>query len=387
MKQRNFSIIIITIISSIILINLGGCSQKPKEGADQKNQASPEYVVNKEYDRGQVKFYLRVDKTEITIAEKIKLVLEVEAHKSFIVNFPELLGQLGQFSIKNSEVLPSKALDKDIIRTVHTYELVPFLSGDYKIPPLTFKYWTEQDTEDNAHTLETEEIAIKVISILPDTLEKLEIKDIKGPIEPPAPNITLYIILGCSILIVITGGVLFIIWWIKRRQKMIEALYIPAHELAFRQLRALVDMNYIDTAQFKLFYGGISNILRHYIENRFGLQAPERTTEEFLVDIRESDVLNTEQKKILAEFLKHCDMVKFAELIPTTEQIQQTFDLCKSFIMETKNQEVKIEDTGDHNPYINAPELTMQGDQVSSEPPIADETSDTEIQEVPNDKV
>jgi hypothetical protein len=50
-------------------------------------------------------------------------------------------------------------------------------------------------------------------------------------------------------------------------------------------------------------------------------------------------------KESVGEFLKHCDLVKFAKYDPTSEQIQRTFDLVKDFIEKTKSDERKIDVT------------------------------------------
>ena len=120
---------------------------------------------------------------------------------------------------------------------------------------------------------------------------------------------------------------------------------MPAHEIAYERLRALVKDNLINAGRTKEFYERISDILRHYIEHRFCLKAPERTTDEFLIEIQSTDVLCAHDKERLAEFLRHCDMVKFARMDPTTEQIQHTFDLVKNFIETTKSDESKIDVT------------------------------------------
>lgn len=95
----------------------------------------------------------------------------------------------------------------------------------------------------------------------------------------------------------------------------------------------------IGKGQAKLFYLRVSAILRHYIEDRFGLRAPERTTEEFLNDLRDAQSLLPRQKELLKRFLEHCDMVKFAEHQPSREEVDDTLNTCAQFIAETKQQE------------------------------------------------
>ena len=97
------------------------------------------------------------------------------------------------------------------------------------------------------------------------------------------------------------------------------------------------------SGEIKLFYNRVCDILRFYIENKFGLKAPERTTEEFLYELEKNDVLDKERKLILKEFLEHCDLVKFATYNPENSEIQKTFDTCKTFIFgsaaETERKE------------------------------------------------
>jgi hypothetical protein len=57
-------------------------------------------------------------------------------------------------------------------------------------------------------------------------------------------------------------------------------------------------------------------------------------------------VLSASDKESVGEFLKHCDLVKFAKYNPTSEQIQRTFDLVKDFIEKTRSDERKIDVTG-----------------------------------------
>ena len=52
------------------------------------------------------------------------------------------------------------------------------------------------------------------------------------------------------------------------------------------------------------YYYRITNILRHYIEDRFGLLAPERTTEEFLTEMAHTNQLDAAHKILIREFLE-----------------------------------------------------------------------------------
>ena len=114
---------------------------------------------------------------------------------------------------------------------------------------------------------------------------------------------------------------------------------VPAHDLAYRELEKLVSEGLPNKEEIKRFYQRISGILRRYIENRFGLHAPEQTTEEFLAGLEIARDFPGKYNSLLTVFLTHCDLVKFAEHQPKQEDIQKTFDSCKAFIEGTEERE------------------------------------------------
>jgi hypothetical protein len=101
----------------------------------------------------------------------------------------------------------------------------------------------------------------------------------------------------------------------------------------------LLSRRLVEAGRFKEFYDDASLILRRYIEDRFGLHAPERTTEEFLNETRASAVLMDEDVRILRKFLSHCDMVKFAAVIPSTPEAEGVAATVREFVDRTKDAE------------------------------------------------
>ena len=110
----------------------------------------------------------------------------------------------------------------------------------------------------------------------------------------------------------------------------------PPQEIALDELRELVSEHLVEDGHLMEFYNRIQDILRRYIEARFGLMAPERTTEEFLTELKNSrnEALKAHDG-LLQNFLTHCDMVRFATYAPEKQEIQATFNSCKEFILAT----------------------------------------------------
>lgn len=78
----------------------------------------------------------------------------------------------------------------------------------------------------------------------------------------------------------------------------------------------------------------MSDLARRYVENRYAIRAPERTTEEFLREAQDNPALSG-HSGLLKSFLRHCDLVKFARLQPEPAEVSAAVEACRSFITRT----------------------------------------------------
>ncbi len=168
----------------------------------------------------------------------------------------------------------------------------------------------------------------------PSLASATDIRDIAPPVEIANPSAWLWWILAALALIVLA---VWIQQWLKRRKKIAPlVIEIPAHERARRKLEAALELY----DQPKPFCVVVSDAVRLYLEERFGLRAPERTTEEFLSDLSKSASLTSTQKESLKEFLSACDMVKFARYEPQRPELEALYNSALRLIEETKPVEV-----------------------------------------------
>ena len=156
-----------------------------------------------------------------------------------------------------------------------------------------------------------------------------DIRSIKAPV--PIPNLWFWA--ACLFAALVLAALAFW-WWRKRRRETPSApeVVIPPHEKARERLRealALMD-------QPQPFCILVSDTVRVYLEERFTLHAPERTTEEFLEELQTSPFLTYEQKQVLGEFLSGCDLVKFARYEPGRSELQAIYDAALRLVEETQ---------------------------------------------------
>lgn len=158
-----------------------------------------------------------------------------------------------------------------------------------------------------------------------------DIRDIAPPVEIPSGHEWLWWVGGTIVVL----ALLIAAWryWQKRKTAKPIIVEIPAHERARRKLEAA--LNLFD--QPKPFCTIVSDAVRLYLEERFGLRAPERTTDEFLGDLSRSAALTQAQKASLEQFLSACDMVKFAKYEPQRPELEALYNSALRLIEETES--------------------------------------------------
>ena len=295
--------------------------------------------IHKTIDRGPATLFLDIDHKEITIAERLNLKITMVVDEDYEVKLPGFGEKLEQFGIVDYRTTQPELTEDNRKKMSRSYVLEPFLSGEYVIPSMEVSFWNKQEEEAGAHQIETPEATVTVRSLLPEDLEEVKLNDIKPPVPFPH-SYALWIWLGVGSALVVAGIAVAVIL-IRRRRKVEEvwSQRVPAHELAYEELRRLVAEDLVKKGEIKVFYQRLSGVVRHYIENRFGLRAPEQTTEEFLTGLEAAQEFPDTYKPLLKTFLNHCDLVKFAEHQPRAEGIQKTFDSCKAFIKGTEEEE------------------------------------------------
>lgn len=312
---------------------VAGCKDDGKSGAESK-EIEP---IVKSAERGPVKMTVTADKSEITIAERLTLTIEVVAAEGVDVTMPEFGQELTQFVIRDFRDFPAEPFDGGR-RWRQVYDLDVFLSGTYAVPGLTAQFIDRRKGHDAVieGRLSTEGFEVTVASLLEGEFDPRAYNDIKGPVELPVDRTWAWAwwtgggLAGAALM---TAA---IIWFMRRRRraKAVE-IVIPPHEWAFDQLQALIDEQLVENGRINEFYFRLSMIVRRYIELRYGMTAPEWTTEEFLVNVQRSDALSPEHRGMLGEFLQACDMVKFALYVPANSEIEQAFNAARDFVSQT----------------------------------------------------
>ncbi len=133
---------------------------------------------------------------------------------------------------------------------------------------------------------------------------------IRGEVDIPDPWKT-WRLVGLMVILLAICALGFWLWWRRRGSSTAGPGARPDDVARARLQRALALVD-----EPKPFIAEVSEAVRVYLEQRFGLRAPERTTEEFVAELQQNGALAGADRELLAKFLGACDLIKFADMIP-----------------------------------------------------------------------
>ncbi len=318
MKSKKINPFAVILLLVLLLPAAAGCRRTDAGPVRVAAAAGPELKATAAVDRGRV-----------TIGDQVKYTITVVARPGIEIEFTPPAETLSGFAVRDfgsaTRTWPGKRILRQW-RLLDTYK-----TGEYELPPVVIKYGP-------AGTKERQQLELGKIKVVVESLldrEAREIKDIRGPVGfPPGPGA--YLLAAGAAALVVFAAIAFLRLRRRNKRQKPPAPRRPAHEIARELLDELRRKDYPRQGKIKEFYFELSQIVRHYLEDRFRLRAPEMTTEEFLGALRDAPALSSRHKGVLREFLSHCDLVKFARYGPSGKEIEASFSAAEDLIEQTK---------------------------------------------------
>jgi hypothetical protein len=186
------------------------------------------------------------------------------------------------------------------------------------------------------------------VDIMPvDTAQKT-IYDIKQPLQTPlvVEEFAGYVGLGVLALAVLASAIYLIVTRTRKAKGKVQEEEAPKeapHIVAIRNLEILSHQKMWQNGKHKAYWSRLSEILREYLDGRYGVGAMEMTTDEIVDALREVEI-GHKQKMDLLSVLRDADLVKFAKATPEANDNELAYDRAYHFVEETKPVEVVEEE-------------------------------------------
>ena len=325
---------------------LGACSEPAANtpvAAQAEDAAAP---LSAETRAGPVVAVVSLAPPNPRLGDPLVLTLTVSAEPGVTVEMPAFGDALGRFAIVDYAPR-EETTEYGQARFSQRYTLQASASGRQRIPQLRVEFVDERDGIDGsgderdsqraakARELLTEELGFEVESVLPEGAVVDELR----PARPMLAELQgpwwarhwPWFAVGVLVLAGTVGGLLV---WLRRADQRART---TAFERAIERLERLQRRGLPGSADLDAWYVELSDIVRRYIEARFGLRAPELTTEEFLAEAGRSAELTPSHRSLLSAFLERCDRVKFARYSPGDTESHEALQLARQFLRETRD--------------------------------------------------
>ena len=214
-----------------------------------------------------------------------------------------------------------------------------FDEGIYYLPPLAVQRLSKDGVLD---TLVFDPQKVQIHTMPVDTATFVP-HDIKGVIRYPVTfaEVLPWLLGGLAL----AGLIALIVWLIIRYRRNHDPEYIkrdPAHIVALRKLDKYRGNSLWAPEKQKSFYSGITDALREYIVERYGIGAMEMTTAEIFKDMKKTDAPADLQEE-LKELFERADFVKFAKYVASDEDNAKALPVAVRFVTSTYQAELEEE--------------------------------------------
>jgi hypothetical protein len=280
-----------------------------------------------------------LDTNKIEIGDQVSLTYTINKNNSDVIILPQFSDTL----IIDVEILQPPIVDSVVQRNNRTQikqklVITSFEEGKHFIPPQPFTLITAERSD----TIMSAASYIDVVGVAIDTTN--EIRNIAGVEKAP---IIFRDFLPFIILIALAGLIVLIVYLVRQRKRKKgilpekEMIAEPAHIIALRELDKLKAQKLWQQDRVKEYYSRLTNIIREYLENRYGILALEKPSSEILQELKTTDIEKCIDMSELRSLLNLADLIKFAKGMAEPQENILHLENAYSFVKSTYSEVVE----------------------------------------------
>lgn len=292
------------------------------------------FVFIEKINAQQVKTETQVEQKNVIIGDKIKIKNLIFFNPEEVkISLPIIPDTFNHFEILKEEKIDTIQNDNKTTLIQHI-SLICFDSGYWEIPSFKFNIFPKNGNDSFEDT--TQKIGINVNTVAVDTTNKqLPFFDIIEAEKPLWEKIKYYVfgILGLLLLLILFY--FYKKWKNKDKSQPIKIVQkISPKEKALNELKLIAENYTFPISNLKKYYTEISDVLRSYLEDQFGMETFEKTSSEIISSYKK--LVQKERSESgfdgLRTLLIVSDNVKFAKGKPSEIDIENAIQLAKNVI-------------------------------------------------------
>jgi hypothetical protein len=267
---------------------------------------------------GPVSVAVTVDKRGITIGDPIALALVVEADPGYQITDNGVGRILDEFEVLQASPPQVTRTANGRTRYTFRYRVTAFRVGDLILPQINVAY---QSATGERGIVPTAEIPIVITSVIQPGEATTDIKPAKPQLRlptatPQIPQLAIQVALAVVVLVMLALIIRQTRRAAARRARvagMDEVMLTPAQR-AMAELNRVASLGLPEKGRYAEHYALLSDTLRAYVRDRFGLSANERTPRELREDMLRAGIDRSEIATIY-EILREGESARFHETV------------------------------------------------------------------------
>ena len=214
--------------------------------------------------------------------------------------------------------------------------LQSFDSGMYRLNPIKYV--------EGGETISSNQPVLKVLPVSIDTLQTIhdyaDVADIDRSFIDYLPDFVVDYGLWILAIIVVLGIAAYVIYFVTKKKTpfaFAQPKPVPPYEKALQELNQLRSEKLCEQGRERDFYTRLTDILRIYLQGRFGINAMEMTSTQIRNTLQSNEETRL-SKRHMEQVLEIADFVKFAKVRPLPDDNVRAFNSAMQFIEDTKPQ-------------------------------------------------
>ncbi|MCH2138874.1 MAG: hypothetical protein MK074_07485 [Phycisphaerales bacterium] len=296
-------------------------------------RASDENATTVSATRGPVTITATMSPKSPFAGEHITLTIDVHAAAGVHVQTPLITptdGMIGHFNVLADEQLPDLPHADGGRHFGQRFTLDTFQTGDILLPALDVHFSDERGEMPIAGSVAVPSIDLMVQSSLEPG--EADLRPMHGFHDVQAEMVFSW--WWMLVPVGLAGGALGLWFWMRRGSVAAAIVLTPAQQ-ARRELARVEAQGLLERGATDEYFARVTDIVRRYLEARFGLHAPRATTAEFLRIAKSNDELDADHRAQLQHLLTLADLVKFARHEPPAEAPAQAMHTALAFVDDT----------------------------------------------------
>ena len=294
------------------------------------------FMLTSLFVRAQVSVNVKIDSSAIFIGEQAHIDLKVTAGVKDNVAMPVLAGKMltkGIEVLKEETLAVEKLNDGRQTAVTKRFTITSFDSANYYIPP--FK------VEVNGKEYKSNNLALKVETLNVDTLHVDRFFGPKGIMDVPFSwKDWQGVFLLTLLLLVLLAFAGYIALQLHNNRPILRHIrlrpILPPHLWAIKEIEKINKEKAV-VEDSKQYYSELTDVLRSYIQKRYGFNAREMTSGEIIERLTANQ--DEEMLRELQELFYTADLAKFAKLQTQLNENDQNLLRAMNFINATKAEE------------------------------------------------